>query len=434
MVLRLHKTEVLFEQCLAFAEQLDRPAVLKELFAALDREEPKLIAMVKKPKKGLTRLPVLFERKLKKYFKRVEDTVTNIHQKLAPMRQRHMPPTTTVSTSSFQTSVQTPQTPEVQISKAEHRDLTTQTSFASLPRASPKESEKGAAEHEKHALHQESTFDSSGETTGDSGSDEIPFRGKDSLLYAPSPVSVFTEDSGPSTRGAGGVGHASKGLRFESNKTQQDVGFGSKKALGRRKLRDISNSKTGPVEEEGMISEIDEDERRERMQATASISILLCVCDFLEEDVSLEPYLTYECVEMIQSAGELLSKGWNEPLLLKKSFELFRLAALDGSVVAARCVGLFYKTGMSVRKDLQAAKKWFTLAAEGSGDAISCFMLGEMHEFPAAGAVVDVEQASLNYRKFLHKSSSGSGLMLSKLLEESGLKPYHHILQNISIT
>ena len=42
---------MLFDQCVALAEHLDRPSIYTELCAALDNEEPKLLALVKNPKK-----------------------------------------------------------------------------------------------------------------------------------------------------------------------------------------------------------------------------------------------------------------------------------------------------------------------------------------------------------------------------------------------
>ena len=42
---------MLFDQCVALAEHLDRPSIYSELCAALDNEEPKLLALVKNPKK-----------------------------------------------------------------------------------------------------------------------------------------------------------------------------------------------------------------------------------------------------------------------------------------------------------------------------------------------------------------------------------------------
>ena len=131
---------------MTLAEQFNRPAVFQELYLALDQEEPKLLARVKKPKtvsseteevffaiplsswdvgfwngerarlslaagcsgciqltpsfifypclwlQGMARMvPGLFERKLKKYSKRVDDRINGIHQRLTPLRQRHVP-------------------------------------------------------------------------------------------------------------------------------------------------------------------------------------------------------------------------------------------------------------------------------------------------------------------------------------------------------
>lgn len=144
-------------------------------------------------------------------------------------------------------------------------------------------------------------------------------------------------------------------------------------------------------------------------------AVLLSLPEFMTNDIVREAYLTDQTVDMVVSAGELLAKGWDDPDMLQKSLEFFKIAALEGCVTAARFVGLFYKTGLATEKDLVVARKWLQLAASGS-DAVACFVLGQMEEH-GEGGTTDADGARKLYDAFnIHRRGAGaqSAAMLAK--------------------
>lgn len=63
-------------------------------------------------------------------------------------------------------------------------------------------------------------------------------------------------------------------------------------------------------------------------------------------------------------------EGWGVETDLKKSIELYTLAANRGLARARNAMGDFYSNGIVVNKDNELAKKWYALAAEqGFADA-----------------------------------------------------------------
>ena len=365
---------MLFNLCLDLAAELDRPQVYRELSSALDREEPKLIAMVEKPKKGLGRLPVMLDRKLKKYCKRVEDMVNEIHQGLAPLRGRRAAAAAPKPAPHREAAALT-------VATAKAVEITSQAAQTSpRPGAEPRE--------------------------GSTGSESGPLDVQDDLLYAPS-------------RDSGAVG-APSAPPEEAPKCSTGGAESGVAASPRAGLRDISNVPSGQARDstakrprptgqrQRREEEKTQDQEEEGSGGPRAIAVLLSSCDCLEEDLRREDYLTYEVVDMVLSAGELVSKGWNDEDLLGKARDLFRMAALEGSIVASRCLGLFTATGIAGDgRDEAQARGWFDLGAS-KGDAVSTALLAEMQEL-GVGGDVDAAAAAENYSSVSALIARGQG-------------------------
>ena len=375
----------------------------------------------------------MLDRKLKKYCKRVDDKVNTIHQKLAPIRQSHIPIPSATRTSEEGGRPLAQGRERVQ---AQQRNLTTQTSSANLPSPSSAreehsddesdgdgdyDQEEGVerAEEDPVEVMPETRSPLAAGSRFEEEEEEGSLNRLDTLLYAPSSPKSPPPPP-PPLSGSNRIKENATmkdSVTFEERMQRISKPFSSLETPTRSGLKDISNSRKAlGKEEQKVVEKESKASSSSRGRETSAIAILLSVCDFLEEDVNKEPYLTLETVEMIHSAGELLSKGWNDSGLLKKAHELFRMAALEGSVAASRCVGLFHKTGISGAKDPVAARKWFGLGA-GTGDPISCFMLGQMLEL-GEGGPVDAKQALQHYSTFEERSKTGAGLVVSKILDE----------------
>mmetsp|Transcript_13015 Transcript_13015/g.36516 ORF Transcript_13015/g.36516 Transcript_13015/m.36516 type:complete len:380 (-) Transcript_13015:18-1157(-) len=367
------------------------------------------MALVKKPKKGLGRVGLFLDRKLKKHCKRVEDKVNEVHQALAPLRNRRAIPAA-------------PRQADPGPATAEASTQRTDGSSSAGPATT-----FVAQETASQTTQAEEAADESEDLS--TGSESVPLDVKDGLLHAPSHGEGRREHvASPAEDRGGRRGEAGARVVVEAN--QREKGDG--RPGGATPLRDVSNNTPlkaafpSPVAKEArkerkVAREVDEKDEAEEIfgRGPNAISVLLSACDCLDDDLAAEPYLTYDVVDMMISAGELVSKGWNDADLLSKGQDLFKMAALEGSIVAARCLGLFKVTGIAGDRNEAEARNWFGLGAS-NGDAISTIFLAEMEEL-GLGGPSDTASAALHYKAFSDmdkKSRKGSALMVDQLFRD----------------
>ena len=388
------------------------PAVYRELCDALEAEEPKLMSMVKKPKKGLSFISLLLDRKLKKYCKRIDDKVNLVHQKLAPLRPKRGPRENVPRTREPVPQIVAPPPTSARASQA-----TTSSAHPSTPRA------KDSLNETTQTSPAAATAAAATATTTEW--EASPLEERDGLLYS---RQGRPEEESPRPRQE----------RAGADRRREVAGreaLGDLSNKGRRSEAAMAPGPASPAKERRAQAAprpppraVEEKDRGVFGKNANAIAVLLSSCDFLEEDLRGEPYLTYDAFEMVLSAGELVSKGWEDPHLLRQARELFRMAALEGSIVAARCLGLFHVTGIcggGDGPDEAQARKWFQLGASAR-DRASCFLLGEMEEFGRGGAA-DAGRTAANYESFralagesAAKGGGAAALAILAILEREG--------------
>ena len=357
---RLARTTLLFQQCIDTALRNDRQSYYKKVCLDLDLANRKLGKLLQP--KGLSRVPYLLQRKLIKYSKNVEEALSESHEVLCAGV-----PSVTFTESGVSATTE---------------------SLEPSPVPTPRLRETGTATEDE-----EMPDESAAQV------DDPPTKVEGSPEYQPTPL-VAEPARKPLVERVQQPNIVPVPAELKGNNPEIEIeeDLDGKAARERRKLlferRDYIERNSLSTSEETAASGplyAYQYDTPTRLNYTA---VLLSLSEFASEDLEKETYLTHGTEQMILGACEILHKGWDDSAMLAKSLDLFKAAALDGSITAARFIGLFHRTGIAGDTNLKVARKWMTHAAV-QGDPVACFVLGQMLEDGQGGPADLAEAAKL---------------------------------------